>query len=67
MAAARVQIRAEIVWFCVPDGAIAGAAESLTGAADWNGKVALHSSGALTSDELAVLREREQRLLQCIR
>ncbi|MGA8215173.1 MAG: DUF2520 domain-containing protein, partial [Candidatus Sulfotelmatobacter sp.] len=49
-------IRAEVVWFCVPDGAIARAAESLAGAADWRGKVALHSSGALTSDELAVLR-----------
>jgi predicted short-subunit dehydrogenase-like oxidoreductase (DUF2520 family) len=56
--AARVRIRAEIVWFCVPDGAIAGAAASLTAAADWQGKVALHSSGALTSDELAALRER---------
>ena len=53
----RAQIRAEVVWFCVPDGAIARAAKSLAGAADWNGKVALHSSGALTSDELAVLRE----------
>jgi predicted short-subunit dehydrogenase-like oxidoreductase (DUF2520 family) len=57
-AAVRAQIRAEIVWFCVPDGAIASAAQSLTRAADWSGKVALHSSGALTSDELAVLRER---------
>jgi predicted short-subunit dehydrogenase-like oxidoreductase (DUF2520 family) len=57
VAAVRAQIRAEIVWFCVPDGAIAGAAASLAGAADWKGKVALHSSGALTSDELVVLRE----------
>jgi predicted short-subunit dehydrogenase-like oxidoreductase (DUF2520 family) len=56
VAAGRARILAEIVWFCVPDGAIAGAAASLTGAADWSGKVALHSSGALTSDELAVLR-----------
>jgi predicted short-subunit dehydrogenase-like oxidoreductase (DUF2520 family) len=55
-AAGRARILAEIVWFCVPDGVIAGAAASLTGAADWSGKVALHSSGALTSDELAVLR-----------
>jgi len=47
-----------MVWFCVPDGAIAGAAKSLAGATDWKGKVALHSSGALTSDELAVLRKR---------
>ena len=54
----RAQIRAEVVWFCVPDGAIANAAASLTGAANWKGKVAIHSSGALTSDELAVLRQR---------
>jgi predicted short-subunit dehydrogenase-like oxidoreductase (DUF2520 family) len=53
-----VKINAELVWFCVPDGAIASAAKSLTGAVDWSGKVALHSSGALTSDELAVLRQR---------
>jgi predicted short-subunit dehydrogenase-like oxidoreductase (DUF2520 family) len=54
----RAEIRAEVVWFCVPDAAIADAAESLTEAADWRGKVALHSSGALTSDELAPLRRR---------
>jgi predicted short-subunit dehydrogenase-like oxidoreductase (DUF2520 family) len=58
VAAARAQIRAEVVWFCVPDSAIAGAAAALTGAADWKGRVALHSSGALTSDELEVLRRR---------
>jgi predicted short-subunit dehydrogenase-like oxidoreductase (DUF2520 family) len=58
VAAARARIRAEVVWFCVPDGAIASAAVSLAGAADWQGKVAMHSSGALTSDELAVLRRR---------
>jgi predicted short-subunit dehydrogenase-like oxidoreductase (DUF2520 family) len=52
----RAYIQAEIVWFCVPDGAISGAASSLAGSADWGGKVALHSSGALTSDALAVLR-----------
>jgi predicted short-subunit dehydrogenase-like oxidoreductase (DUF2520 family) len=58
VAVARARIRAHVVWFCVPDGAIAGAAESLSETADWSGKVALHSSGALTSDELAVLRRR---------
>jgi predicted short-subunit dehydrogenase-like oxidoreductase (DUF2520 family) len=58
VAVTRAQIRAEVVWFCVPDGAIASAAESLKEAADWSGKVALHSSGALTSDELVVLRRR---------
>jgi predicted short-subunit dehydrogenase-like oxidoreductase (DUF2520 family) len=57
-AVARAQIRAEVVWFCVPDAAIADTAESLVGAADWRGKVALHSSGALASDELAKLRGR---------
>jgi predicted short-subunit dehydrogenase-like oxidoreductase (DUF2520 family) len=56
--AERAKIRAKIVWFCVPDVAIAAAAQSLAGASDWRGKVALHSSGALTSDELAVLRKR---------
>jgi predicted short-subunit dehydrogenase-like oxidoreductase (DUF2520 family) len=55
--AGRVKIRAEIVWFCVPDGAIDAAAKSLVEATDWSGKIALHSSGALTSDELAVLRK----------
>jgi predicted short-subunit dehydrogenase-like oxidoreductase (DUF2520 family) len=54
----RARISAEVVWFCVPDDSIALAAESLTRAADWKGKVALHSSGALTSDELFVLRRR---------
>jgi predicted short-subunit dehydrogenase-like oxidoreductase (DUF2520 family) len=55
---ARARIRAQVVWFCVPDGAIASAAASLSQAADWSGKVALHSSGALTSDELGELRQR---------
>lgn len=54
-----IKIHADVVWFCVPDGAIASAAQSLTTTAiDWTGKVALHSSGALTSDELRVLRRR---------
>lgn len=58
VATARAQIRAEVVWFCVPDGAIADAASAIKEATDWSGKVALHSSGALTSDELAELRRR---------
>jgi predicted short-subunit dehydrogenase-like oxidoreductase (DUF2520 family) len=72
--------RAEVVWFCVPDGEIAAAAAALsknprpfdrrragslaknarrTGQPgfEWKGKIALHSSGALTSDELDVLRD----------
>ena len=58
VAASRAQIQSEVVWFCVPDAAIARAAQSLTTSADWTGKVALHSSGALASDELTVLRDR---------
>jgi predicted short-subunit dehydrogenase-like oxidoreductase (DUF2520 family) len=54
----RAHIQTDLVWFCVPDGAIAGAAHSLLEAADWKGKIALHSSGALTSDQLHVLHKR---------
>jgi predicted short-subunit dehydrogenase-like oxidoreductase (DUF2520 family) len=54
--AAKAQIDSQVVWLCVPDSAIAAAAQSLIGATNWKGKVAVHSSGALTSDELAVLR-----------
>jgi predicted short-subunit dehydrogenase-like oxidoreductase (DUF2520 family) len=53
---ARAKLQAEVIWFCVPDGAITHAAESVSKATDWRGRVALHSSGALTSDELEPLR-----------
>jgi predicted short-subunit dehydrogenase-like oxidoreductase (DUF2520 family) len=52
------EISGEIVWFCVPDSAIAQAARTLATKIDWNHEIALHSSGALTSDELSVLRKR---------
>ena len=51
-------VRADLIWFCVPDAEIALAARSLAGKIEWKGRVALHSSGALTSDELSVLRRR---------
>jgi predicted short-subunit dehydrogenase-like oxidoreductase (DUF2520 family) len=51
-------MHANVLWFCVPDAEIALAARSFAGKIRWKGKVALHSSGALTSDELAILRER---------
>jgi predicted short-subunit dehydrogenase-like oxidoreductase (DUF2520 family) len=54
----RAQIRAEVVWFCVPDGAISAAAASLPDSIDWKSKIALHSSGALGSEELQQLRRR---------
>jgi predicted short-subunit dehydrogenase-like oxidoreductase (DUF2520 family) len=58
VAAHKAEISAGIVWFCVPDGAIGDAAASLERSTDWNDKVALHSSGALTSNELSLLRKR---------
>ena len=47
------KVRAEVIWFCVPDAEVARAARSLAEGIEWKGRVALHSSGALTSDELA--------------
>ena len=54
-------LRADLVWFCVPDGEIAKCARLLAGR-DWTGKIAAHSSGAMTSDELSVLRKRGARV-----
>ena len=51
-------VRAELIWFCVPDVEIARVARSIEGGVEWKGRVALHSSGALSSDELADLRKR---------
>jgi len=48
----------DLIWFCVPDREIARAARALIRSAEWKGKVAFHSSGALASDELNVLRRR---------
>lgn len=49
---------ADLVWFCVPDREIARVARQLSKVMDWRGKTAFHSSGALASDELRVLRRR---------
>ena len=56
--ASHVEISGDVVWFCVPDGQISDAAQSLAGKGAWKGRVALHSSGALTSGELLALRRR---------
>jgi len=48
----------DIVWLTVPDDAIAEVAEELAATQAWKGKIVFHSSGALTSDELAPLRRR---------
>jgi len=58
VAAGHVQVTAYVVWFCVPDGEISRAARSWAGKCAWKGRVALHSSGALSSDELSALRQR---------
>jgi predicted short-subunit dehydrogenase-like oxidoreductase (DUF2520 family) len=47
---------ADVIWFCVPDRQIARAARCLAKIVHWQGKTALHSSGALNSDELRQLR-----------
>ena len=51
------QLDADVVWFCTPDGQVARAAAELAGFV-WKHKFAFHASGVLTSDELAVLRDR---------
>jgi predicted short-subunit dehydrogenase-like oxidoreductase (DUF2520 family) len=51
-------VTAEIVWICVPDREIANAARALAAKVEWKGRIALHSSGALSSDELDALRRR---------
>lgn len=50
------EVTCEIVWFCVPDSQIAQAARAFAASGSWKGRIAIHSSGALTSDELAPLR-----------
>jgi predicted short-subunit dehydrogenase-like oxidoreductase (DUF2520 family) len=47
---------ANLVWFCVPDREIAGGAQVMARKANWSGKTAFHSSGALPSSELDALR-----------
>jgi predicted short-subunit dehydrogenase-like oxidoreductase (DUF2520 family) len=47
-----------LVWITVPDDAIAKVANRLAKKQVWRGKVVFHSSGALTSDVLAPLRDK---------
>ena len=47
-----------VLWLCVSDDAIRACAHELSRAGTWKGRVVLHSSGALSSDELAPLRRR---------
>lgn len=52
------KLDADVIWFCVPDGAIRSAAGELALVTSWKGKTALHSSGALDSDQLRALKSR---------
>ena len=52
----------DLVWVTVPDDAIAQVARTLAGAQSWKKKIVFHSSGALTSDELAPLRAKGARV-----
>jgi predicted short-subunit dehydrogenase-like oxidoreductase (DUF2520 family) len=49
---------ADLVWFCVPDREIAAASRQLASGTGWQRRTAFHSSGALASDELSLLRRR---------
>jgi predicted short-subunit dehydrogenase-like oxidoreductase (DUF2520 family) len=57
-AALGARVAADVLWLCVSDDAIRPCARALGRAGSWKGKVVLHSSGALSSDELAPLRGR---------
>jgi len=52
------RLDADVVWICVPDREIANVAANLSRSVSWTKKVAFHSSGALASDELEILRRR---------
>jgi predicted short-subunit dehydrogenase-like oxidoreductase (DUF2520 family) len=52
----KARTRADVIWFCVPDGEIARAAGTLGSVIRGQSIVALHCSGVLTSDELGILR-----------
>lgn len=52
---------AALIWLCVPDREIAGAGRAMAASLhgnQWRGKTVIHSSGALTSDELHALRRK---------
>lgn len=50
------QLRADVAWFCVPDGEIARVARNFS-KLQWADKFAFHSSGVLSSDVLVALRK----------
>jgi predicted short-subunit dehydrogenase-like oxidoreductase (DUF2520 family) len=55
---AEAGLHSDVIWLAVSDDAVAACARELARRRDWEGKIALHSSGALPSDRLAPLRRR---------
>lgn len=53
-----VKLAADVAWICVPDDAIAAVARQLAKRKEWREKIVLHSSGALSSEELRWLKQR---------
>ncbi len=51
------ELQAKVIWFLVPDREIGAAARELAPRVSWKGKVVFHSSGALGSEELDVVRQ----------
>jgi predicted short-subunit dehydrogenase-like oxidoreductase (DUF2520 family) len=54
----RDALDSDLVWITVADDAIGDVAKQLARNQPWTGKIVFHSSGTLTSDVLAPLRER---------
>src|SRR5262252_3158006 len=50
------RLSASFFWFCVNDDAIRTCAQEYAAKTAWKGKIALHSSGALGSNELEALK-----------
>ena len=50
------RLTADVIWFCVPDADVTKTAAGLADR-NWQGKMAFHSSGVLTSDALGRLRK----------
>jgi predicted short-subunit dehydrogenase-like oxidoreductase (DUF2520 family) len=57
---ADARLTADVIWICSTDDAIASTAQLLGKRRDilWSGKIVLHASGAMTSDELGLLKKR---------
>jgi predicted short-subunit dehydrogenase-like oxidoreductase (DUF2520 family) len=55
-------LNTDIVWITVSDDAIAEVARVLAASQDWKHKIVFHSSGALTSDEIGILRDKGARV-----